>query len=353
MIEQSPELHVDRPFLIVGAGSSGSTLLSVLLDRHPQLACGPELSVFNKRRIYDNWRTFQRNFPLWLQRGLSTDGQAEYREFFFNLEAYFFKKADLIKLVKEATSHREFFDRFFQGYLRKRGKSIWGEKTGSNAYCIKEFIKLYPRARIIHLIRDGRDAVVSLMRRPYSSAYHCVSHWLYNVSAAIACRDMDEYLEVRYENLVSDPQNVLKTICHHLGVEFDQRMVKSESDQDTYWQQFSSGNVHPSWKQTPFSRTISMASTGRYKKDLTKEVEALFWNVHLTPLVRKRSNIQQKGNRDLMKLLGYVDQVPNRAQKISIEDFHSAVREYWQRFKRELNFEGRLWFPLTYIKWGG
>lgn len=252
-------------------------------------------------------------------------------------------------MANHSTSHREFFDLFFSNYLKNRKKSIWGEKTGSNAYCINEFLKLYPQARIIHLIRDGRDSVCSLMKRPNSSAYHSISHWLYNVSAAISCRGINQYLEVRYENLVSDPMRTLEHICNHIGVNFDKRMLSL--DHDEYWKQFSQRNVHDSWHQTPLAANISKSSIGQYKKNFKENIESLFWQIHLTSFAKKSLHIPYSGNGDLMKLLGYVDEIPFQLKPLGFQQFREAIKEGMKRFIREMRFEHRFWFPLTYIKW--
>lgn len=67
-------LRVDRPVFIVGSASSGTTLLGVMLDRHAQFACGPEVYAFDKRQLYAPWPHVQRNIGRWLRRGLLSDG---------------------------------------------------------------------------------------------------------------------------------------------------------------------------------------------------------------------------------------------------------------------------------------
>lgn len=342
----SPE--IDRPFLIIGSNSAGSTLLSILLDRHPMLACGPELSVFNKRAIYDSFGKLQRMLPFWLGRGLSTDGQSEYREFFFNLEAYFWSREDLIALARHVSNLRDFFDQFFINYLQKRGKAVWGEKTGSNSYCISQFLEIYPRARIIHIVRDGRDTVCSLLCRPDTNAYHCVAHWLYDVSSALACRTLDGYLEVRYEDLVSQPRNAMERICRHLGVDFDPGIINGENDK--YWMKFSEGNVHKSWRRSPFSGAISRTSVGRYRRDMSRDVENLFWKVGLTPVGRKRAGINWGNTLQVMGELDYVWEVPNLSESVGIKHYSELIKEECRRFKRELLLERRPWLPLTWIR---
>ena len=43
-----------NPIIIGGSGSSGSSLLATILNRHPEVAVGPELSLFNKPVLYEN-----------------------------------------------------------------------------------------------------------------------------------------------------------------------------------------------------------------------------------------------------------------------------------------------------------
>ena len=342
------QLQLDRPFLIVSSASSGSTLLSVLLDRHPLIACGPELSIFNKSRFYQHFDVVRDRLGQWIERGLSTDGQAEYRDFFFNLNSYYWDTETLVELANDSSNHREFLDQFFAAYLQKRGKIIWGEKTGSNAYCVEQFLSLYPDARVVHLVRDGRDVVCSLMGRS-DSPYHAVSHWLYNVSACVALRGKRSYLEVRYEDLVSNPNRELERICSHIGVEFDSRMLANNSD--GYWKRAAHANVHKSWQQDPFSGRISRASVGKYRTDLSTDVDRLFWRLRLSPFSRRRLKVSHRGVADLMVLLGYVEAPPTTIPRLSLRNYRAVIAEGLSRSKREFRMERRIWLPLTWVGW--
>ena len=281
----TPLPQVDRPVLIVGSASSGTTLLGVMLDRHSALACGPELYAFDKNQIYRPWPAVQRNFAKWLQRGLVSDGQIDTPDFFHSRRAYFCDADRLEGWMRGAESLRGFFDAFFLNYLRQRGKLRWVEKTGSNGYCLGNILNLYTRARIIHLVRDGRDVVCSLLRRD-PRPYHAVSHWLYNVSAALAWRAHPAYLEVRYERLVSEPAATLRTICQHLDVPFEPRMLQPTTDD--YWRRCAPESIHASWHNSPLDGDVSTRSVGRWRRELTPGVEALFWRMRLSPWGRTR-----------------------------------------------------------------
>ena len=180
-------LDLDAPVLIVGSASTGNTLLGVMLDRHSHFACGPELYAFDKKQIYGSFARVKRKFPEWLRSGLLSDGQIDTPDFFHAHDAYFCDREWLSALAEQSVSLRDLFDRFFRHYLDRRSKFRWVEKTGSNVYCLDKILELYPSARVIHTVRDGRDVMCSLAKRN-ATPYHAASHWLYHTSAALAWR---------------------------------------------------------------------------------------------------------------------------------------------------------------------
>lgn len=340
------DLHVDRPVFIVGSASSGTTLLGVMLDRHSQFACGPEVYAFDKRQVYAPWPHVQRNIGRWLRRGLLSDGQIDTPDFFHSRDAYFCDAELLVRLAQEAASLRGFFDAFFTNYLQRRGKSRWVEKTGSNGYYLGHILELYPDARVVHLVRDGRDVVCSLLKRD-PRPYHAVSHWLYNVSAAVAWRDHPAYLEVKYEALAVQPQATLERICRHLDVAFEPRMLAAS--QDDYWQSCAPVSIHATWSNNPLSGGVSAQSVGRYKTELTPAVEALFWRLRLSHWGRRRLHVAHRGVADLMRQLGYVDRTPAHVEHVPLKLCVEGLRQFWGRLRANWRRNRQLWLPLTRI----
>jgi hypothetical protein len=334
---------------IVGSASSGTTLLGVMLDRHTQFACGPELYAFDKLQIYRPFPLVKRNFARWLRRGLVSDGQIDTPNFFDSRPAYFCDATLLGQFMQQAGSLREFFDLFFHNYLTRRGKSRWTEKTGSNAYHLREILRLYPLARVVHLVRDGRDVLCSLLKRD-PRPYHAASHWLYNVSAAIAWRGHPAYLEVRYETLVGQPEQTLHTICHHLGVAFEPQMLAGE---DTYWLQCAPQSIHGSWRNSPLSGAVSTQSVGRYRDELACDVEALFWRMQLSPWGRRRLGVTHRGVADLMRLLGYAEHPPVGLRPIPLPLCAKGLAQFWRRVRAHWRCNRRPWLPLTQMAWAG
>lgn len=107
---------------------------------------------------------------------------------------------------------------------------MWGDKTPRYALQIKEIRTLLPEARFIHLIRDGRDAMISLRQQWFSPGDDVATQakfWLHHVQTARTHGlGQHDYLEVRYEKLILEPREQLQRICEFLKLEFSESMLE-------------------------------------------------------------------------------------------------------------------------------
>jgi hypothetical protein len=102
--------------------------------------------------------------------------------------------------------------------------------------------RLFPDARYVHLIRDGRDTAVSFLSMPPGIVTRTWAHprtpgefacqWRTEVEAArkLGARAGGRYLETRYEDIVADPERELRRICTHAGLEYDPAMLDYDVD---------------------------------------------------------------------------------------------------------------------------
>lgn len=336
--------NCENPIFIVCSASSGSTLLSYLLDKHPDIAIGPELFLFNKPDFY-NFNSLFRNVDKWMRHGLIDDGQIGQSAFYFNRAAYGIDMIQFIQLVRSSRNLREFIDLFFEHYLQSRGKRIWGEKTGSNAYCMEYILKLYPRAIIIHIVRDGRDAVASITKRSHSF-YHAISHWLYNNAAAVRFKSYQGYYLLRYEDLVSNPENSLRILCKVLNIHYSKDMLVGETNY--YWDAHADNNVHDSWNQEP-SASITTKSIGSYKQYLSEKQLALFWKLRLTRSGERKLGLPSS-TFELMSSFGYDTRSSSLYRETQLRDTglsFDILKSYFNRLRKEVVFGKRFWFPVT------
>jgi hypothetical protein len=212
------------PVIVLGVRRSGTTLLRVMLDRNPTLAV-PDESYFVPtlaRRHGD--RPDPDAFVDDLRRLLTLrEWEIEPREVRERLHAGM--------TLGEAVSA------IYEVYAARRGKERWGDKTPMYMQHLPLLERLFPTARFVHLIRDGRDAAVSFLGMPEGVATRT---WAYPESpAGFACQWRDElgaarslgrrvghrYLEVRYEALVEGPEAELRRICDFAELPWDADML--------------------------------------------------------------------------------------------------------------------------------
>jgi len=213
------------PFFVVGADRSGTTLLRVMLERHPQIAIPPE-SHFIPR--------------LWQRRGryAAADGRLVNTErFLADLAAEpRFMKWELPIEAVEAELGRVQGPRLvdgieapFRAYARTRGKAVWGDKTPGYAEQIPLLNRLWPGARFVHMIRDGRDVALSTfaLGGSHRTGASAARYWAARVQAARQAAPLlgDAYFELRYEDLLDDAEAQLRRLSTFLGVEYDAGML--------------------------------------------------------------------------------------------------------------------------------
>lgn len=127
------------------------------------------------------------------------------------------------------TTVKALIDRLHALYVRKHGKQVWGQKTPRfirHGHLLKS---IYPHARFVHLLRDPRAVVNSLIRSNShrSNAYFASKRWQHDVQTGLELKEdyPEDVLEVQYEELVSFPEETLRQICGFLGVQFDSVML--------------------------------------------------------------------------------------------------------------------------------
>ncbi len=101
-------------------------------------------------------------------------------------------------------------------------KPRWGDKTPQYVRAIPTLAEIFPEARFIHIIRDGRDVALSLIRERFGpgNVYTAAGLWRETIEAGRRGARIlapDQYLEVRYEALTGNPGETLRSICAFVG----------------------------------------------------------------------------------------------------------------------------------------
>ena len=169
-------------------------------------------------------------------------------------------------LLREGTSYDTFFASLLRSYAQAQGKKRWGEKTPRHALMAETLCDWYPSATIIHLVRDPRDVVASLLHLPgtTNNVLGSAHLWLQCNLGARRCCDRPQYLLVRYEELVMRPEQELRRICAILGAEYSPVMLLPNRDPAT---------VLPWYRRA--EKPVTTERLGKWREELTPDQVAL------------------------------------------------------------------------------
>jgi hypothetical protein len=262
-IKTKVETIAEKPVFIAGLHRSGTSLVRAIVGSHPTLAI------------------YQYDLPLW-------------QEFY-----EFYKNQDLndvticTQLVDAILSHKKVqllstaidrsrllsnlervratgeitidcgvvFAHFLQQYARSQGRSRWGLKTPFQEHYAEAILQAYPTAKILHVIRDPRDVLVSIKSRGwYWDLKKRCKEWRNSARLAQHLQQTYplSYQVIRYEDLVAQPVPIVRLICAFLELEYLPDLLLMQGQ--PRWSGSNSRFADVGWH----SKTISPIAVGRY-----------------------------------------------------------------------------------------
>lgn len=244
---------------IVGVGRSGTSLLQSFLNAHPDIAFTPETQFVRKYLA---------------KAGLKAKIEVNPKSFFIDLlnQDKEFARASTSPetiVADGKVSVVDTYQTFLDTYTSVKNKNIAGDKDPRNLDLIKTLYQYFPQGKVIHIIRDPRDVVASRMKADWSSKTPFLLHpMMYNAQFHRGRRIGkqyygDNYFEIKYETLISDPESPLKAICAFLGVNFEPGMLNfAESSKELV------SESEMQWKKETLGPLLSKNS-GKWRKTLT------------------------------------------------------------------------------------
>jgi hypothetical protein len=201
-------------------------MLRLMLNNHPNLAIPHEsafITSYHKRlQSYGDLKT-----PDNVRRLL--DDVSQHR---------LVKRGNLIPdpeavLAQPIATYRDFIEAIFDHYARSLDKPRWGDKTPYYTPDIDIIRGIFPDAKIIHLVRDGRDVVLSQRSIEWMSGnlLKLILDWRWKTTIAhkVGVVLNDDFLEIRYEDLVRNPELMLRRICRFIDEEYEPAMLNYSS----------------------------------------------------------------------------------------------------------------------------
>jgi Sulfotransferase family len=214
----------DAPVILLGVSRSGTTLLKEMLDRHPSLAIPPE-SYFIPQ--------------LWDRHGEWPDPERFASDVgrLARVREWGVTPADVRERLSERPAFADAIQAIYRAYADKRGKPRFGDKTPAYMQRLDVLEQAFPGAQYVHLVRDGRDAGLSFIEMRRRPRFNWARPRRLAAFAALWRREVEgarrfgreraagRYLELRYEDLLADPESTLRGLCGFLGLEFDPEIL--------------------------------------------------------------------------------------------------------------------------------
>lgn len=306
------------PFFIVGCGRSGTTLLRTMLDHHPQIGIPQEslfivdyLKVARERELADLKPLLVREPEL---------GEWGIRVSIEDLEG--------CRTIAEA------IDRLHRIYLEMYAKVRWGQKTPRFIRSVELLLEHFPDSRFIHLVRDPRAVVSSLIASNVhaSTAYFGARRWLRDVQIGLAqeVAHPERVLRIRYEDLVTGAEATLRTISGHLKFDYDPAMLSDPTGRAGEYSKFYEA-IHANLDLPPTDRFVDRWK-GRLTQSQVEVVEGICGS--------------------LMKEIGYE---PTLAQSTTaqVQPHRMAIGRAWGMVRQSaqyIRFRRQYLFYLLYRK---
>ena len=229
---------------IVGSSRSGTTMLSRILGNHSKIFTFRELHFFS--RLCDSSLSSELSNEE-SQRLLAKLLCVQKNGIFYqNKYKNFYNEAAKLLLKDPIKNAVELYSLFLNKITKLRSHEIACEQTPNNMYYAQEILDYFPNAKIINMVRDQRDVLLSQKNKwkrkflgaskiPLSEAirsyvnYHPITTakiWDSSLSHTVKYMDDPRFKVVKFEELIKDPELVVNEICSFLRIDYEDQMLE-------------------------------------------------------------------------------------------------------------------------------
>jgi hypothetical protein len=224
------------PTLLVGAEQSGTTLLRLMLDSHPEIAFAEEFEYAVEPIGASGTFPTTSQFGSYLagSRAFSTSGFA----------------------VDPSLSFPEVVNGFLQSRMARKNAIAVGATMHTG---FSKATALWPNASFIHLVRDPRDVAPARVAEGLAgNVWHGIDPWIATEDEWARFEptiDPARVITVKFADLVNDYHRVLNDICRFIGVDYTAQMLDYAEDTD-YTE--PSRSVAGDWRDLLSARDVAL-----------------------------------------------------------------------------------------------
>ena len=225
-----------KPIFLVGAERSGTTVLRLMLDHHSQLAWCNE-------------------FEYVVDRIPSEKGWPQLDEYYEWLETHRIFQATRFE-IDRSLNYQQLVNSFLYQKRDRARKPLVGATVHRH---FDRLLNIWPDARFIHIVRDGRDVARSCIGMGWAgNVWVGVERWLEAECLwDKLCHSIpqEQRIEVTYEDLISDPVKTLRSLCDFIGIAYESAML-SYPQMTTY--DFPDPSFIGQWRRKLVEREVQL-----------------------------------------------------------------------------------------------
>lgn len=264
---------MNNPFFILGNPRSGTSLFRIMLDSHPNLVVPPECGFIEW--LYEKYKDWK-----------PTDGFDQFLNDLFETRKFEtwkldkdFLRQDLNKRMPN--TYQKLCCEIYMAYGRYMNSHPlkWGDKNNYFIHKLEKLDEIFPFAKYIHIIRDGRDVAVSYRQlnstniksryKPNlpNSIKEIALEWGRNINVIqdFLSNKAENSLLIKYEDLIYNPTKTLISVVDFLNINFDDKMLK-------YYERNKQLIVEPKltieWKKKTLEK-LDISRISRYRNEMT------------------------------------------------------------------------------------
>jgi len=275
---------VKKPVFLVGADRSGTTLLSLMLNYHPQITFLPDLQfAVSQMKEPTNWPDLSSYYE-------SLSHNRIFLHYNYSIDKYL--------------NYPELVNSFLLQQLEHKQKNIAGAVVHHH---FDRLLRIWPDAKFIHICRDGRDVARSTILMGWAgNLFTGVGPWIteellwQKLSPQLAS---EQKLTVHYEALIRNSDEVLTQICTFIGVPFD-KAIYDYAQHTTY--SLPEPHLTEQWRRKLSNDEIQLAES-RISTMLEERGYQLSGLpiLKITPWLRWRMAVSDRWARRLFSLRRY------------------------------------------------
>ena len=215
----------DRPLFVCACPRSGTTLLRLMLDNHPDLAVPQETNFVRplwwQRHAFGDLRdpANRRRAAEWIFEPGSGRGNRRLRD------SRISRRDAVDRVAAAGPTVGSLVEACFAMYAELHGKARWGDKRPAYTGFIAQLLAMFPDAQVVNVVRDPRGAVASQPGMGWDAPEVAIPAAIARWEGAILRADHfagdlrpDQLLDLRYEDLVADPHTAMRRLCAFSGL---------------------------------------------------------------------------------------------------------------------------------------